>query len=305
MRRGDELDATLAKHFAWSFIKPGDTALLTSRLQAAEAAEGVEQAHGVDADVHGPASVDDLAPDDGGARSHEKARAACRPLAAAVADAWAMDDDTAAARATKRLLLRADRLGVALVGMDAHPAEGVRLLRLLVRYGSKMTRRQRERVSSVATMVPLVHAETTDLFVEVARAADGDVARALLLDEDEVPDVGDEVALVTKLADVVDNGTTHACRATAIDLLARFERREAAFPALRRALRLPSFAVRARALHALATAHPCAVIDEDIVNLLRDLVAHAPPDAISDEDHEEDERTLADAVLVARWHARC
>ena len=51
---------------------------------------------------------------------------ACRPLAAGVAEAWALADEEAAARAVKRLLGRADRLGGELVGMDAHPARSRR-----------------------------------------------------------------------------------------------------------------------------------------------------------------------------------
>jgi hypothetical protein len=74
--------------------------------------------------------------------------------------------------------------------------------------------------------------------------------------------------------------------------------------ALRRALRLPSFAVRARALDALAGAQPCALTPDDLVQVLRDLVTHAPPDPFGADDREEDERIFADAVLEGLRHVQ-
>jgi hypothetical protein len=298
MRRSDQLDAILAKHFAWSFALPGDTANLAERLRAAEE-EGTERA-----DATPPPLPDDRDSSETQARAMERSRKACRPLALAVTEAWAIADDEASARAAKRLLTRADRLGVVLIGMDAYPAEAVRLLRLLVRHGPKMTRRQRERSAYAATILPLSHPETADLLVEVARAADREMARALRADEEWKPELDDSDAIVARLADVIDAGPSHACRAVAVDLVTLFDRRETAAPALRRALRLPSFAVRARALHALATAEPCAVLEADLVHVLRDLVAHAPPDSLRDEEQEDDERTLADSVVTALSRVR-
>jgi hypothetical protein len=309
MRRGDEIDATLAKRFAWTFVRPEDTAEIDDRLCGGE--DGMSAATtGASQTEASPMSTpaDGLVTPEGeGAvrRSREDARGACRPLAVAIAEAWALSDAETSARATKRLLARADRLGIELIGMDAYPSEAVRLLRLFVRHRPKMTRRQRERARTAAAMLPLDDVETAELLVEIARAADRDMADALLsddLDERWSLEVGDQNALAARLADVVDGGPTHACRSVAIDLLSLLEQREGALAALRRALRLPSFAVRARALHALATAQPCAVSEEDLVHVLRDLVAHAPPDALQDDQHEEDERTLADAALAALAH---
>ena len=294
MRPTDQLDAILAKHFAWSFARPGDTADLAGPLRAADE-EGAERL-----DVALPPILDAAESE----RALERLRKACRPLALAVAEAWALSDEDASARAAKRLLTKADRLGVTLVGMDAYPEESVRLLRLLVRHGPRMSRRQRERSACAATMLSLDHPETADLLVEVAHAADREMARALRSDEDWTPAVGDGIAVVARLADVIDAGPTHASRAVAVDLVTLFERRDAAAPALRRALRLPSFAVRAHALHALATAEPCAVLEADLVHVLRDLVAHAPPDWLRDEEQEDDERTLADAVVTALARVR-
>jgi hypothetical protein len=296
MPRGDQIDSTRAKHFAWSFVLPGDTARVADLLRAAEADE--KQA---DRGAAGPSA---LASDTEFQRSREKTSVACSALALAVAEAWALTDEEAGARATKRLLARADRLSIALVGMDEHPDEAVRLLRLFVRYAPKMTRRQRERAAVVAAGLPLEHREVADLLVEIARGAERAMADALFADDEFSPDVGDANALAARLADVIDEGPTDDARAVAVDLLARLDRRQAAVPALRRALRRQSFTVRAHALHALATAVPCAVAEEDLALVLRDLLVHPPPDALRSEDAQEDERMLASAVIVALGHVQ-
>jgi hypothetical protein len=309
MHRHDEIDATLAKHFAWTFVKPGDSVQLSERLRAAEEAaatvpgdirddsrsEGGERAT---AGEEGPRSDDAPEP------SRARARAACRALATAVTEAWDQADEQASFNAAKRLLARADRLGIELWEMREWPLEAVRLLRLFVRSAPRMTRRQRERSASVATFVPLEHPEASELLVEIAKAGDRAMADALLADDEWTPDVGDEEALAARLADVVDEGPTHVCRAIAIEFVARLRATQVAVTALRRALHLPSFAVRARALHALAGAQPCAVEVVDLVHLLRDLVAHAMPDPFTDDDHEDNERIFAEAVLVALDHLR-
>jgi hypothetical protein len=297
MTRGDQLDAALAKHFAWRFVRPGDTAHVAELLRLAGGGAV-------------PDARDELSDDEGSARLGARARAACRALALGVAEAWALTEEDASVRATKRLLVRAERLNAAIVGMEAHPREAVRLLRLFVRNAGSMTRRQHERAGSVAALTPRDHAEAADLFVEVARAADREIAQALLSggpgdDGDGAwdPRAGEADSLAARLADVIDAGPTHACRSVAIDLLTCLKGRRAAVPAVRRALRVPEFSVRARALHALATATPCAVSEEDLVQVLRDLAANAPPDAPDDE-HEEDERLLADAVVAALAHVQ-
>jgi hypothetical protein len=299
MRRADLLDTRLAKHFAWCFAARGAIA----DLREIERRIGLaDEERGQDADidaVSSPPSVDGDAH-----RMQDRARSLCRSLAAGIGEAWEMREDEASARATKRLLARADRLGVEIVGMDSMPTEAIRLLRLFVRHGPKMSRRQRDRAAAVAMLLPLDHAEMADLIVEIARGGDRTLAAAILADDEWTPSLSVSDGLAARLADVVDAGPTHACRAVAIDLLARVEPRDAAAPALRRALRLPSFGVRARALHALATARRCAVLADDLVGVLRDLVAHPPPGVLRDEEREEEERMLADAVLTALGHVR-
>jgi hypothetical protein len=302
--RRDEIDESLAKHFAWTFVLPGHAPQLADRLRA------VEESRAAQASAQLEPSIDlsDAAPtppidEEANRRFRERASASCRPLAAAVADAWAFEDEEAALRAVKRLLSRAERIGAEIVAMDEHPLEAVRLLRLLARHGARLSRRQRERAGTVARFMPLDHPELSELFVDVARGAHRELCDALLDDEEWVPEVGDEDALLARLADVIDAGPTHACRAIAIELAARFGVREPVTAVLRRALSLPSFGVRARALHALASALPCAVEEGDLVAVLRDLVEHAPPDGFDDE-RELDERILAEAAIEALKHVR-
>ena len=294
MGRRDEIDAGLAKHFAWSFVPADRPELATEKVEAAvrEAASSADE-------------PDEPVVDERGAEEFRaKARASCRPLAEAIAGAWACGEEDTRVRLTKRLLVRAERLGVALVGMSEWPAEAVRLLRMAVALGARSSRKQRERAATVASLLPLDHPEAADLLVEVARTGDDALADAIFCEDDWTPDVGDEDALMARLADVIDEGPTHAARSVAIEIIGRFQARGPAVGALRRALHLPSFAVRARALDALATAEPCALAPEDLVHVLRDLVAHAPPEALIDEAREEDERTFADAVLLALTHVQ-
>ncbi len=299
MHRRDELDATLAKHFAWTFAQPGDVARLLERARMAHEGSG-----GLPSDV---ASTDVGAGHAAGAAetSRAKAQLSCRSLAVAVGSAWELTGDPERQQAVKRLLARADRLGVELLEMHRWPVDAVRLLRLFVHFGATMTRRQRERCASVAALVPLDHPEVADLLVEIAVAGDRAMADAFLSDEEWVCELGegegagDVDVLAARLADVVDDGPTHASRVIAIELVGRLGATAVAVPSLRRALALPSFAVRAHALHALASARPAAVQPPELVRVLRDLVAHAVPDPFADDEHEENERIFAQAVVSA------
>src|ERR1700722_18499681 len=298
MPRRDEIDAVLAKHFAWSFVPPEQTAEVEERLRQAEtaaAAESPRTARLTEETPPEPGPKDEQALEEFRVRS----RAACKPAALATAEAWAEVDDEKRFLAVKRLLARAHRLGVEAVGMQEWPVQWVPLLRLLLRYSPRMTRRQRERAAAVFSLMPLDDPETADLLVEIARAGASEMADALFADDEWTPEVGDEDALVARLADVVDDGPTHVSRAVAIELIGRFTARAPAAAALRRALRLPSFSVRARALQALVTAAPSVLAPDDLVQVLRDLVTHAPPDPFGGEEREEDERIFADAVLAA------
>src|SRR3984957_16954064 len=162
MPRRDEIDAVLAKHFAWSFVPPEQTAEVEERLhqaEAAAAADAPKTATATGAVAPGPGPKDERALEEFRARSS----AACKPAALATAEAWAEVDDAKRFLAVKRLLARAHRLGVEVVGMQEWPVESVRLLRLLLRYSPRMTRRQRERAAAVFSLMPLDDPETADL----------------------------------------------------------------------------------------------------------------------------------------------
>ena len=133
MPRRDEIDAILAKHFAWSFVPPEETAQVEDTLRAAEAQPRPRPQPFPLAAEPATAERDEQALEEFRARS----RAACQPLALAVAEAWAEADDEERFSAVKRLLARANRLGVEVVGMQEWPVEAVRLLRLLVRYAPR------------------------------------------------------------------------------------------------------------------------------------------------------------------------
>jgi hypothetical protein len=290
----DRLDTALAKHFAWCFAAPGGTVDVAERLRWAREEQA---AYGELALPSGPSASVEIE------ITAQRGRSLCSDLAVTVASAWALEDPEASLAATKRLLSRADRMGTDVVGMEVHPAEAVRMLRLAVRHGARMTRRQRDRWAAVAELVPLAHPEVVDLLVEVAQAGDRTMAEAILSDEDAAKIVDDGL-LVARLADALDAATTHASRALTIDILRHANSPNGATSALRRALGLPSFAVRARALHALSAAEPVAVTEGDVLAVLRDLVAHPLPDALELEEQEEDERLLAEALITALEHVQ-
>ena len=167
MPRRDEIDATLAKHFAWAYVPPDETAQVDERLRAAEAAAAAA-ARALVPVAEEPAREpqDEQAQEEFRARS----RAACKPVALATAEAWAESDAEKRYQAVKRLLARSHRLGVEVVGMQEWPIESVRLLRLLLQHAPRMTRRQRERVASVSSL----HAARSP---RGGRAPRGDCAR--------------------------------------------------------------------------------------------------------------------------------
>ncbi|MGH7438988.1 MAG: hypothetical protein ACRENE_25145, partial [Polyangiaceae bacterium] len=146
MDRNDRLDASLAKHFAWSFAISGSVIDLEDRLRAARVS-GPPPLPPAAAPV--PVPVDEAAID----ALRDRMRKACRPLLGAIEKAWALAeaervegrrvtrlDAGDGAKATKRLLVRAERLDHVLAGLDAEPVLAVRMARLFVRYGAAMNK---------------------------------------------------------------------------------------------------------------------------------------------------------------------
>ncbi|HEX8794766.1 MAG TPA: hypothetical protein VF765_27655 [Polyangiaceae bacterium] len=309
MLRRDEIDPKLAKHFAWSYVPPDQTAALDDAQRAALDAQGAQSTVELPADSEPPAALDaeeSDAPEDPKDAEieeiRERARRLVEPVADMIAEAWdsPAEDDEERFQTTRRLLVRVGRMGFDVMGFDRRPVEITRLLRMVVRIWDRLTPRIRETAERVAGIAPLVDPEAADLLVEIARA--GLVGLAATIFETEegwVPEVGDEEALMARLADVIDDGPTYVARCVAAEIIARFEWRDPAVPALRRALRMPSFGLRARALHALASTEPPSLSADDLVNVLRDLVKHAPPGDLADEEREHDEDMFGEAVLLA------
>lgn len=304
MSRGDEIDPKLAKHFAWSYVPADHTAALDDAQRAALEEQGAHSA--IELPVELEPSPDSGPPSDPHEAEleevRERARRLAEPVADMIADAWQepAHDEEDRFQTTRRLLVRAGRMGLDVMGFDRRPLEITRLLRMVVRCWDRLTPRLRETAERVAGIAPLVDPEAADLLVEIARAGlDGLAGSIFETEEGWVPEVGDEEALMARLADVIDDGPTYAARCVAADIIGRFVWRDPAVSALRRALRMPSFGLRARALHALASADPPALTSDDLVHVLRDLVAHGPPGDIADEQRERDEETFADAVIQA------
>lgn len=309
MSRRDEIDPKLAKHFAWTYVPADQTAALDDAQRAALDAQGAQSAVELPPDSEPPPGSE--APESdapAGAQDaeieeiRERARRLAEPVADLIAEAWEAPADGEEERfqTTRRLLVRAGRMGLDVMGFDRRPLEITRLLRMVVRCWDRLTPRLRETAERVAAIAPLVDPEAADLLVEIARAGLSGLAASIFeTEEGWVPEVGDEEALMARLADVIDDGPTYAGRCVAAEIIGRFEWRDPAVPALRRALRMPSFGLRARALHALASTEPPSLTADDLVHVLRDLVKHAPPGDITDEEREQDEETFAEAVILA------
>src|SRR5580700_3298930 len=152
MQRSDEIDAKLAKYFAWSFVRPGEAAQLGDRLRSIERAcrQPPSEPAGDGAALGQTEQLDGRIV----ANAREKATEVSEQLSASIADAWAIPDGEASRRAVRRLLRRADRLGFDLLGLQDWPVEAVRLVRMLVRCSPGMTPRQREQALRVAGFVP-------------------------------------------------------------------------------------------------------------------------------------------------------
>jgi hypothetical protein len=276
----DVLDKVRAMQFAWRMARPGETFVLPQD-EAPEAE---------------PPSSPAVATQVNEA-FRDQALATSRALALEVARAWAMRDERAQLRATKALVRRAHDAGLQVVAMHEFPLEAVRFGRLAVRHMRKLSKNEREAAFATVTFLELPHEEAGELLVEIARAGASDFAEAVLWNEDAELVVGDTEVLARRLAELVDAGPTDRVRAVALDLLQVVDER-VTIPAVRRALRLPSFPVRARAMRNLVAYDPPAIEEADLRFALQDLVVHPPPED-TDDAAEADQTMLADAILAA------
>ncbi|MCC6553785.1 MAG: hypothetical protein IT372_12295 [Polyangiaceae bacterium] len=292
MSRRDVLDEEMALKFRWRTSMPAETAA----PPAAEPEPFAEEAGAEGEAEEGEAREEVLA-------RWERAARGCAELSRHVERAWQAPLGGAQAEATAALLARVDALGFDIVGMREHPAELVRLWRLLVRHYAIMPRSLRRSGSHTLSYAPLSpgEREVADLLVEAAEAGDGWIA-FLLEQAIEGELIGRRLPqLGARLARILDSSDRWSAREIAARWLSFAEPGEA-LPALRRALRQPSARTRWIALDVLLDRTPVGVGPDDVLWLLEDAVRHPLPRGLGSRSFETAlnyEETLIQAVTKA------
>jgi hypothetical protein len=266
MGKSDELDRSLTAAYAWRVLKPGDA------LPGMDGDDRAEVPRRKEAQRH----EDDPA---------HNAREACAALADGVDRAWALPE-AEQTEAVAELLLRAQDLGVRLCAIQHYPRQSVRLLRLAVRCRDALPDDAGEAAQACTLWLDYSHPEVVDLLVEVALANEQSLAGGLMMALHG--ERGDVVARVrgasARFARILDEADDFAARHLAIGWIRLAGARHAA-PALRRALRLPHFAIRFRALELLEEHAPEAITADDLTFLCEDALAHLPPEFLGDEEN--------------------
>jgi hypothetical protein len=244
MKRGDELDRKHAGLFAWRLFKPGET--VDFPAEGTSAAAPVGSAH---PGVHAPASEDMGIPVNADVdidEALEKARPECAAIEREVAQAWTLSGD-AQLRATRGILQRVAKVGVALIGLGKLPS--IRLARLVTRHYRRLSPTQRSDCGYIFGL-DLSHAESVELVVEAAHSHD-DVVHLMSAGDDrsERPSWASPVC-AARLASLVDGNAK--VRLAALELVSHCALADAS-PVLRRAIERPEWPVRARAAKLLLT----------------------------------------------------
>jgi hypothetical protein len=272
MGKHDELDASRAQAFAWRVYRPGEP------FEPPE----IEP----DPEIDPP---DEDAGDASALPSLEAFRRdavdACAALAAGVDRAWMVAEPAQQAAAVSELLRRAGALGISLTAIHDRPLQSVRLVRLAVRIGERLTAADREAACQSLPWLDYSHPEVADLLVEVAEAADRRLAGSLLIalhTSDVGPRLGRVRDLSARLARILDDGPSWDARVIAVGWLHEAAERSA-IPALRRALRFPHLELRWRALWILRERFEASIEPDDVVFLLEDAVIHPYPDEFATE----------------------
>jgi hypothetical protein len=236
MKHRDELDRKHAALFAWRTTKEAEKVDLPSD-DAMAAPKSRATTHPAPAAVEIPVNADvdiDVAV--------EQARPECLAIEREVALAWSLSGD-AQLKATRGILHRVAKIGVALIGIGKQPS--VRLARLVTRHYRGLSPTQRSDCGYIFGL-DLSHPECADLVVE---AADGhaDVVSLMTGDGDrsERPAWASPVC-AARLAAIVENAPKAKVRAAALELASHCALGDAC-PILRRALRRPEWPLRALA----------------------------------------------------------
>ncbi len=257
MKHGDELDKKHLGLFAWRLLKPGETVDFPSDGPV-PAPPTLEPPQGA---VHAPTSEDLGIPVNADVdidEALEKARPECAAIEREVGLAWAISGEEQL-RATRGILQRVAKVGVALIGLTKLPS--MRLARLVTRHYRRLSPTQRSDCGYIFGL-DLSHAESVDLVVEAAHSHD-DVVHLMSAGDDrsERPSWASP-ACAARLGALLED--TARVRLAALELASHCALADAC-PILRRALARPEWPVRARAAKLLLaleelTADDCLVL---------------------------------------------
>lgn len=288
MAKTDVLDRSRAAAYAWRRFTPGE------EIADPPDAPELEEASSGDADAVDEAAEGELVFDVGApdAESHapsfrDEARARASALAEGVARAWSLPD-AEQAEATAELAQRADEMGMLNVAMENHPLESVRLFRLALRHWERLSQAARDAARHSLAWSDLSHPEVVDLFAEAVMLDDcalhGSMMIAIAIRDDAEEALARAPCAGARFARLLDEAVSSSSRRTAIFLVGIAGRPDAAL-SLRRALRPPHYNLRWRALACLDEDFPDAIDASDVLFLLEEAVAHAPPWIHGDEEN--------------------
>jgi hypothetical protein len=264
MSKRDVLDADLARRFAF---RTGSSPEPEPEPEPPEATADDDE----DAD---DAEEEEEDRETALARWAHASRAAAE-LARDVERAWATPGRAAQTAATAAVLQRLRRGAKERVVFGDHQQACLRLWRLVVRHFKRLSPRgQRQDVMAlVAAAPPLDEPETAELLAEVIAAREIMLTAIMKSRLETDKDKPRHPAVNARLARLLAEGKTWSARETAAAWLSPAGLDDA-LPALRRALRMPRLALRARALGLLAARTPPALDADDVLWMLRDALAH-------------------------------
>lgn len=303
MSKWDEVDPQRARQYAWR---------LGVSDEVTELAVGAATSPGTDA-ATGDLGVPDGPPSEEARQSLAAMRAeaaeSCTRLAAAVDRVWRLEEDQA--RFVGPLAETASELGPMLVAMRRHAIQGVRLLRLVNRHWQTLPEESRSAIFGAVTWICLDHREAADLLVEIARDENVPLAQGMSFALSVLGRSSEETRglresrLEQQLIDLLAASPADAWvrQQIALDWLAVSCTR-AAVPTLRKLLRAPHLGVRLRTLQLYLTSfQPTALTPEDVLFLIKNLLAHPPLRrgvASFEEDSYYYARAVARAIALVR-----
>jgi hypothetical protein len=274
-KKKDELDPAAARRFAWGMM-PADTL----------AEDEPSAPSGVEAEDDGEAAdeADSAAPAAPAAPPSAPARAAGPRLAEGLRRVWEVDGEAAQAGALASLLATIPA-GARFMALADFRGEAVMLARLAIRLRPWLDEATAKAIEDLSVMTNLSGPQAGELALEIARAGDWGAQCKLILslgpgrdvDVPSAPDFG------ARLGQILDDGATWDARDLAA-IFAGMTRDRGIVPALRRALRSRSLAIRWRALESLEARFPDAIEPDDVLGMLRDADEHPVRDGGSKQD---------------------